>query len=107
MLKLSTSLCIAAVSAIKTAQFEDVLAKQDAETGSRMMDGAWKIFSPVEELQLAEYGNSVPIATLRADPEMISQKMGLITRKDMTQGHYDSMTGYVSWTYNYSLYAEP
>jgi hypothetical protein len=33
--------------------------------------------------------------------------MGLITRSDLTQAHYDALSGYVSWTYNYSLKPEP
>jgi hypothetical protein len=53
MLKLSTSLCIAAVSAIKSAKFEDLLVKQDAEIKSRMIDAS-ENFSPQEDLQLAE-----------------------------------------------------
>jgi hypothetical protein len=53
MLKLSTSLCIAAVSAIKTANFEDVWAKQDAEINTPMV-GAWKLMSAPGDLSLAE-----------------------------------------------------
>ena len=98
MLKLSTSLCIAAVSAIKTTNFEEVWVKQGAETKSQTTD-APENFSPQEV-------NSVSIGTLRNNPKMISEKMGLITRKDMTQNHYDALTGYISWTYNYSLFAE-